>query len=52
MEIQDAGASRLHLTVRGEVDGLIKLLARHELRDISFSEAELEDVFLKYYGEK
>jgi ABC-2 type transport system ATP-binding protein len=52
VEIQDTEDLHLHLTIQGEVDPLVKILAKYKIRDISFSEAELEDVFLKYYGEK
>ncbi|MFH1366527.1 MAG: ABC transporter ATP-binding protein [Patescibacteria group bacterium] len=52
VEIQDSEVDHIHLTIRGEVDPLIKILAKYNLRDVSFSEAQLEDVFLKYYGEK
>ncbi len=37
------------LTVVGEIDPVIKLLSRFKIRDIVFTHATLEEVFLEYY---
>lgn len=40
---------RLRLSVRGDINPLIRMLARYDLQDLSFSDPSLEDVFLHYY---
>jgi ABC-2 type transport system ATP-binding protein len=47
--VLDRGERRLKLAVRGDINPLIRLLARHDIQDLSFSEPDLEDVFLHYY---
>lgn len=42
----------LILTVRGDVDAVIKKIAKHKIKDIEVSHASLEDVFLEFYKEK
>ncbi len=41
----------VELKVKGEIDTVIKVLARHKLVDLDFEHASLEDVFLEFYGE-
>ncbi len=38
-----------HLRLAGNIDPVIKALARHTIRRLSVEEAPLEDVFLKFY---
>ncbi|RJO61929.1 ABC transporter ATP-binding protein [candidate division WS5 bacterium] len=45
-------ADGLILTVRGDVDAVIKKIAKHKVRDIEITHASLEDVFLEFYKEK
>ncbi|MDP7420320.1 MAG: ABC transporter ATP-binding protein, partial [bacterium] len=42
--------NRLVLTVFSNVDGIIKLLAKHTVDELTFEDTSLEHVFLKYYG--
>jgi ABC-2 type transport system ATP-binding protein len=41
----------VELKVRGEIDPVIKVLAKHKLVDLDFEHASLEEVFLEFYGE-
>ena len=47
--VVDRGERRLTLRVRGDVNPVIRTLARYDVEDITFSEPSLEDVFLHYY---
>jgi ABC-2 type transport system ATP-binding protein len=38
-----------HLKVAGSIDPVIKVLARHTIRQLAIEEAPLEEVFLKFY---
>lgn len=40
------------LEVRGEMGGLIKILANHPVLDLEINKPSLEEVFLKYYEKK
>jgi ABC-2 type transport system ATP-binding protein len=40
------------LKVRGEIESVIQVLARHQLVDLDFEHASLEEVFLEFYGEE
>lgn len=42
--------SRMRITIRGEVDLLVKQVARHRVEDITFTQPSLEDFFLSFYG--
>lgn len=44
------GGRRLQLTVRGDLQPLLNLLASLPVDDLTLSEADLESVFLDYYG--
>lgn len=44
-------ADGLLLTVRGDVDAVIKKLGKYKVHDIEISHASLEDVFLGFYEE-
>ncbi len=41
----------IEIKVKGEIDSVIKGLARHKLIDLDFEHASLEEVFLEFYGE-
>ena len=42
--------NHLHITLRGEVDSLVKQIARHEIEDLTFMQPNLEDFFMSFYG--
>ncbi len=42
----------LRCAVTGDLDAVVKTLARYHVRDISVAETSLEDIFLAYYGEE
>lgn len=42
----------ISLRVEGDINPLLKALARHDLEDISINHASLEDIFLHFYEEK
>ena len=42
--------NRVQLKLKGEIDPLIKMVARYRVADFSVSHASLEDVFLEFYG--
>jgi len=46
-----ATGATVQLTVEGSVDPVIKAAARHEVARIVSREADLEEVFLEFYGE-
>jgi len=52
VDIQEADKDHIHLILRGEIDPLIKAMTKYHLRDVSFVEPDLEEVFLKYYEQK
>ncbi len=45
----DRAERRLTLRVRGDINPVIRTLARYDVEDLTFSEPNLEDVFLHYY---
>ncbi|MHB1381700.1 MAG: ABC transporter ATP-binding protein [Thermoleophilia bacterium] len=42
---------RLKITVKGDVDALVKQIATHPVEDLTFTQPSLEDYFMSYYGE-
>lgn len=40
-----------HIRMEGAIDPLIKMVARHEVADLTVKEADLEDIFFTYYDE-
>ena len=40
---------RLRITLRGDVDAVIKQLARYRVEDLTFTQPSLEDFFLSFY---
>jgi ABC-2 type transport system ATP-binding protein len=49
VERSEARGTELALWVRGDVNPILRALAAHELADVAFPEAELEDIFMAYY---
>ncbi|MFA5786225.1 MAG: ABC transporter ATP-binding protein [Actinomycetota bacterium] len=47
--VQDNGTV-LRLAVEGSMDALVKALGRHEVESLTSHEADLEEIFLSYYG--
>ncbi len=41
----------IDLKAKGEIDAVIKALAKHKIVDLDFEHATLEEVFLEFYGE-
>ena len=50
--VLDRGERRVRLAVRGDINPLIRTLAAYDVADLTFSEPDLEDVFLHYYKEE
>lgn len=42
--------NHIRITMRGEVDSLIKLIARYSIEDLTFTQPSLEDFFMSFYG--
>ncbi|MBI5870599.1 MAG: ABC transporter ATP-binding protein [Actinobacteria bacterium] len=42
--------NHIRVTMRGEVDSLIKLIARYSVEDLTFTQPSLEDFFMSFYG--
>jgi len=49
LEVTGAG-NRIRITMRGEVDSLIKAIARYKVEDLTFTQPSLEDFFMSFYG--
>ena len=49
VEILERQGPRVVLRVSGELDPLLRLLARHPVRDLAFPEPSLEEAFVDYY---
>jgi ABC-2 type transport system ATP-binding protein len=47
--VLDRGERRLRLAVRGDINPVIRSLARYDVQDLALSDPDLEDVFLHYY---
>lgn len=47
-----AGVLRVHATIRGDVDAMVKTLARFTVRELTISEPDLEDSILDLYSER
>ena len=50
VELLSTNARDLHLMVRGDVNPLLRRLAGLDVRDISITTPDTEDIFLRYYG--
>jgi len=42
----------LRCAVTGDLDAVVKTLARYHVRDVSVADTSLEEIFLAYYGEE
>jgi ABC-2 type transport system ATP-binding protein len=42
--------NHLRLTVQGEIDPLVKIIAQYKIRDLIIEHASLEEIFLAFYG--
>ncbi|NIM50525.1 MAG: ATP-binding cassette domain-containing protein [Gemmatimonadales bacterium] len=49
VEVTLEGAGHAELRVAGELDPLLRVLARHAIRNLAFPEPNLEDAFVRYY---
>ena len=49
IQVVSATARDVHLLVRGDVNPLLRLIARLDVRDISITTPEIEDIFLRFY---
>ncbi|MBU1118815.1 ABC transporter ATP-binding protein [Patescibacteria group bacterium] len=49
VEVNKKFDQELVLQVKGGIDKLVKILAKHTIRDLEVTEATLEDIFLEYY---
>ena len=38
------------ITIKGDIDTLVKLIARYRVEDLTFTQPSLEDFFLSFYG--
>ena len=50
VESVDEIDSSLMIKFRGDIDPLIKILAKHKLKDLEMSHATLEEIFLEFYN--
>jgi hypothetical protein len=42
----------MRITVRGEIDALVKAVASHRVEDLTFTQPSLESFFLSFYGQE
>jgi len=43
--------SHMRITVKGDIDSLIKQISVHKVEDLTFTQPSLEDFFLSFYGQ-
>ena len=43
--------SHTRITIRGEIDALVKQIASHTVEDLTFAQPSLEDFFMSFYGQ-
>lgn len=48
-KVTAASQQRLEVTFDGDINGLLKVIAKHKVADATIQEADLETVFLQYY---
>jgi ABC-2 type transport system ATP-binding protein len=51
VEVVSASARDVHLMVRGDVNPLLRRIATLDVKDVSITTPEIEDIFLRYYDE-
>ena len=49
ISVQQSNTS-LRITIKGEIDSLLKQIARYSVEDLTFTQPSLEDFFLSFYG--
>jgi ABC-2 type transport system ATP-binding protein len=51
-QVHDVGGDKRNLTIRttGDIDAIVKLAAEHHVVDLVSEQADLEQIFLAYYG--
>lgn len=49
-DLESQAGNRVQLKFKGDIDELIKKVARHRIADITVSHASLEDIFMEFYG--
>lgn len=49
IKFESRGTNILNFTLTGEIQPLINLLAKHKVKDVTITEADLETVFMEYY---
>ncbi len=49
VQIVSAGARDVHIMVRGDINPILDLIARLDVRDIAITTPDIEDVFLRFY---
>ena len=47
--VEHAANGSYHIKIAGNIDPLVKVLARHSIQSLAIEEAPLEEVFLKFY---
>jgi ABC-2 type transport system ATP-binding protein len=52
VEIAALTGREVHLMVRGDINPLLAAIARHDVRDISITTPDVEDLFLHYYEDR
>ena len=43
--------SHMRITIKGDIDSLIKQIANHPVEDLTFAQPSLEDFFMSFYGQ-
>ncbi len=52
VKVHAANKERMEITFDGDINVLLKLLVKHTVADVQIQDADLETVFLQYYGGK
>jgi ABC-2 type transport system ATP-binding protein len=52
LEIIEFNGERLKAKLKGDINKVISILSKHEIKDLSLPPLSLEDVFLHYYSEE
>lgn len=47
--VENIGKNELKITIARNVDGVIKALAKHDVKELDYEDMSLESLFLKYY---
>lgn len=49
IKIDKVANQSFEMTVKGDIDAVVKQLAKYDLRDVDISRARLEEIFMEYY---